>query len=166
MYKRQISDGRWRGYFGPAPQRSEPGGEPDPGGPPDHWIRSATSSDLLEWSVEPDVLVGSGAAHLTASARDVLPLLRDDGWVTLFYQLIKPQDSGIHDFSGVAVIGYSTSADGIRFRKQFVLINERDPAGPDVLRLSDGTHLMYHDSTDYNGYGHGIRVGVLEFSSP
>ena len=161
-----MPDGRWRGYFGPAPQHGEPGSPPSPGGPPDHWLRSATSSDLFEWRLDPGVLIGTGAPHLTASAREVSPLLRTDGCVTLFYQLNKPQDAGIHDFTGVAVIGYSTSADGMTFRKQFVLINVRDPAGPDVLRLSDGTYLMYHDSTDYAGYGHGIRVGRLEFNNP
>jgi len=112
------------------------------------------------------VLVGPGAPHLTASAREVFPLLRDDGCVTLFCQLNKLQDAGIHDFTGVAVIGYSTSTDGLMFRNQFVLINLRDPAEPDVLRLPDGTYLMYHDSTDYVDYGHGIRVGRLEVSPP
>ena len=161
-----LVDGRWRGYFGPAPQHGAPGGSSSPSGPPDHWLRSATSSDLFEWSVEPGVLIGPGAPHLTASAREVFPLLRGDGCVTLFYQLNKPQDAGIHDFTGVAVIGYSTSTDGLMFRKQFVLINLRDPAGPDVLHLPDGTYLMYHDSTDYVDYGHGIRVGKLEVSPP
>ena len=161
-----LPDGRWRGYFGPAPQHGAPGSNPSSGGPPDHWLRSAISTDLLEWGVEPGVLIGPGAPHLTASVREVFPLLRDDGCVTLFYQLNKPQDAGIHDFSGVAVVGYSTSTDGLMFRKQFVLINLRDPAGPDVLHLPDGTYLMYHDSTDYVDYGHGIRVGKLEVSPP
>ena len=161
-----LPDGRWRGYFGPAPQHGAPGSNPSSGGPPDHWLRSAISTDLLEWGVEPGVLIGPGAPHLTASVREVFPLLRDDGCVTLFYQLNKPQDAGIHDFSGVAVVGYSTSMDGLTFRAQYVLINVRDPAGPDVLRLPDGRYLMYHDSTDYSGYGHGIRVGILEFSDP
>ena len=161
-----LPDGRWRGYFGPAPQHGAPGSNPGSGGPPDHWLRSAISTDLLEWGVEPGVLIGPGAPHLTASVREVFPLLRDDGCVTLFYQLNKPQDAGIHDFSGVAVVGYSTSMDGLTFREQYVLINVRDPAGPDVLRLPEGKYLMYHDSTDYAGYGHGIRVGLLEFSGP
>lgn len=161
-----LPDGRWRGYFGPAPQHGAEGDTPSTGGPPDHWLRSAISTDLLEWSVEPGVLIGPGAHYLTASAREVFPLLRDDGCVTLFYQLNKPQDASIHNFTGVAVVGYSTSMDGLTFRKQFVLINVRDPAGPDVLRLPDRTYLMYHDSTDYAGYGHGIRVGKLEFNSP
>lgn len=161
-----LPDGRWRGYFGPAPQHGAPGSNPSSGGPPDHWLRSAISTDLLEWGVEPGVLIGPGAPHLTTSVREVFPLLRDEGCVTLFYQLNKPQDAGIHDFSGVAVVGYSTSTDGLTFKEQYVLINVRDPAGPDVLRLPDGTYLMYHDSTDYAGYGHGIRVGLLEFSDP
>ena len=161
-----LPDGRWRGYFGPAPQHGAEGDEPSQRGPPDHWLRSAVSTDLFEWSVEPGVLIGPGAPHMTASVREVFPLLRDDGCVTLFYQLNNPQDAGIYDFTGVAVIGYSTSIDGLTFRKQFTLINVRDPAGPDVLRMPDGTFLMYHDSTDYAGYGHGIRVGRLQFSAP
>ena len=103
---------------------------------------------------------GNPAAHLVRVVHLII------GFAVPPHQLNKPQDAGIHDFTGVAVIGYSTSADGMTFRKQFVLINVRDPAGPDVLRLSDGTYLMYHDSTDYAGYGHGIRVGRLEFNNP
>ncbi len=161
-----LPDGRWRGYFGPAPQHEAEGDESSRSGPPDHWLRSAVSTNLFEWSVEPGVLIGPGAPHLTASVREVFPLLRDDGCVTLFYQLNKPQDAGIYDFTGVAVVGYSTSVDGLTFGKQFALINVRDPAGPFVLRMPDGTFLMYHDSTDYAGYGHGIRVGWLEQSTP
>ena len=40
-------------------------------------------------------------------------------------------------------------------------MNKRDPAGPDIIRLLDQTYLMYHDSTERSGYGHGIRVGRL-----
>ena len=130
-------------------------------GPPDHWILRATSTDLFNWTVEKDILIGPGAQYLTASAREVAPLSTNDGCITLFYQLNKPQDAGIRDFSGVAVIGYSSSEDGKTFTKQYVLINERDPAGPDVIQLQDESYLMYHDSTEKNGYGHGIRVGRL-----
>ena len=42
----------------------------------------------------------------------------------------------------------------------------RDPAGPDVLEMPDGTWLLYHDSTtDASEYGHGIRVVRLTSSS-
>ena len=156
-----LENGKWQGYFGPAPQHGAPGEGPSQGGPPNHWLRRATSSNLFDWTVEPGVIIGPGAPHLTASAREVFPLLRDDGCVTLFYQLNKPQDAGIRDFTGVAVIGYSTSENGTTFKKQHVLVNVRDPAGPDILRLLDETYLMYHDSTERNGYGHGIRVGRL-----
>ncbi len=156
-----VGENLWQGYFGPAPQHGEPKKDMLQGGPPNHWLRRATSSNLFDWNVEPGIIIGPGAPHLTASAREVYPLLRDDGCVTLFYQLNKPQDAGIRDFTGVAVMGYSTSQDGIIFRKQHVLINERDPAGADIIRLQDQTYLMYHDSTDRNSYGHGIRVGRL-----
>ena len=161
-----IGENLWQGYFGPAPQHGEPKKDMLQGGPPNHWLRRATSSNLFDWNVEPGIIIGPGAPHLTASAREVYPLLRDDGCVTLFYQLNKPQDAGIRDFTGVAVMGYSTSEDGIMFKKQHVLINVRDPAGPDILHLPDATMLMYHDSTDHNGYGHGIRVGRLEINNP
>ena len=157
-----LSNGTYRGYFGPAPQHGPTTVLTDTGGPPDHWLLSATSSDLLEWTVEPGVRIGPGSTVLTASAREVYPLLRDDGCVTLFYQLNKPQDAGISDFEGVAVVGYSTSSDGLTFTEQFPLITIRDPAGPDVLTMPDGSRLLYHDSTDQDGYGHGIRVGRLE----
>ena len=160
-----LSNGAYRGYFGPAPQSGMEMEGPNPGGPPDHWLRSATSSDLLQWDVEPGVRVGPGSAVLTASAREVDPLLRNDGCLTLFYQLNKPQDAGITDFEGVAVVGYSTSSDGLTFTEQFPLITTRDPAGPDVLTMPDGSWLFYHDSTDRDDYGHGIRVGRLTTSS-
>jgi hypothetical protein len=156
-----LENGKWQGYFGPAPQHGPPGEGPSQGGPPNHWLRRATSSNLFDWTVEPGIVIGPGAPHLTASAREVFPLLRDDGCVTLFYQLNKPQDAGIRDFTGVAVIGYSTSENGTTFKEQQVLVNKRDPAGPDIIRLLDQTYLMYHDSTERSGYGHGIRVGRL-----
>ena len=156
-----LSNGTYRGYFGPAPQHGPATVLADTSGPPDHWLLSATSSDLLEWTVEPGVRIGLGSTELTASAREVYPLLRDDGCVTLFYQLNKPQDAGISDYEGVAVVGYSTSSDGLTFTEQFPLITTRDPAGPDVLTMPDGSRLLYHDSTDQGGYGHGIRVGRL-----
>ena len=156
-----LSNGTYRGYFGPAPQHGPTTVLAGTGDPPDHWLLSATSSDLLEWTVEPGVRIGPGSTILTASAREVYPLLRDDGCVTLFYQLNKPQDAGISDYEGVAVVGYSTSSDGLTFTRQFPLITTRDPAGPDVLTMPDGSRLLYHDSTDQNGYGHGIRVGRL-----
>ena len=157
----RLENGKWQGYFGPAPQHGAPGEGPSQGGPPNHWLRLATSSNLFDWTVEPGIIIGPGAPHLNASAREVFPLLRDDGCISLFYQLNKPQDAGIRDFTGVAVISYSTSENGTTFKKQQVLINVRDPAGPDILRLQDQTYLMYHDSTERNGYGHGIRVGRL-----
>jgi len=138
----------------------------DQSGPPDNWLRSATSSDLLQWDVEPGVLIGPGAAILIASAREVDPVLRNDGCLTLFYQLNKPEDAGITDFEGVAVVGYSTSNDGLSFTEQFPLITTRDPAGPDVLTMPDGSWLFYHDSTDPDDYGNGIRVGRLTTTSP
>ncbi|MBQ91006.1 MAG: hypothetical protein CL441_06240 [Acidimicrobiaceae bacterium] len=160
-----LSDGSYRGYFGPAPQ-SNPDMTPTMEGPPDHWLRSATSTDLLNWTVEDGVLIGPGAPTLTASVREVEPLLRSDGCLTLFYQLNKPRDAGITDFEGVAVVGYSTSHDGRTFTEQFPLITTRDPAGPDVIRLLDGSYLLYHDSTtDSSEYGHGIRVTRLNFTT-
>ena len=156
-----LSNGTYRGYFGPAPQHGSATVVTATSGPPDHWLLSATSSDLLEWTVEPGVRIGPGSTELTASAREVYPLLRGDGCVTLFYQLNKPQDAGISDYEGVAVVGYSTSSDGLTFTEQFPLITTRDPAGPDVLTMPDGSWLLYHDSTEQDGYGHGIRVGRL-----
>ncbi len=157
-------DGNYRGYFGPAPQHGDSAGDGGrkTGGPPDHWLLSAISSDLLTWEVEEGVRIGLGAPSLIASAREVFPLLRDDGCVTLFYQLNKPRDAGITDYTGVAVVGYSTAADGLTFTTQYPLITTRAPAGPDVLAMPDGSWLMYHDSTDADDYGHGIRVGRLE----
>ncbi|MCS5574611.1 MAG: Ig-like domain-containing protein, partial [Pseudomonadales bacterium] len=134
-----LSNGTYRGYFGPAPQHGPTAALSGTGGPPDHWLLSATSSDLLEWTVEPGVRIGPGSTVLTASAREVYPLLREDGCVTLFYQLNKPQDAGISDYEGVAVVGYSTSIDGLTFTEQFPLITTRDPAGPDVLTMPDGS---------------------------
>jgi hypothetical protein len=156
-----TSSGNFRGYFAPAPQHGADDGNSETGGPPDHWILSAVSSDLLTWEVEDGVRIGPGAPSLTASVREVFPLLRDDGCVTLFYQMNKPQDAGF-TISGMTLVGYSTASDGLTFTAQHALITTRDPAGPDVLLMPDGSWLMYHDSTDADDYGHGIRVGRLE----
>jgi hypothetical protein len=127
-----IGHGRYRMYF----SSEGPDKNPDTGTP--EFIRSAVSSDLLSWTVEPGYRIGPGAPTLTGSAEHPSAVRNPDGSVTLFYGRYLPPDFGLFT---------ATSADGIHFRSEYRLISHLvlDAA---ALRLADGTLLLYYGDRD------------------
>ena len=129
----QLADGRYRMYFSDLPRPGDP-----PGG---HWIKSAVSTDQLEWTVEESVRIGPGAPVLTESAEHPFALANPDGTMTLYYG--KFTGPGSAKAEGLY---HSTSIDGLTFQEEtFDVLFGNDP---DVLRLTDGSLVVYYGLFD------------------
>jgi hypothetical protein len=142
----EISGGSFRAYFSRAPQ----GGSFSP-----REVLSATSPDLFSFALEAGIRVGPGSADLTDSSREVCPLARGAGGVTLFY--VRDDHLPQKTYS-------ATSRDGLTFSEEHLLEGMADDsAGPALLLLPNGKILLYHDATT-EAEGHHIRVGTLELA--
>ncbi len=129
----RLADGRYRMYFSDLPRPGDP-----PGG---HRIKSAVSSDQLTWTVEPGIRIGPGAPVLAGSAEHPFALANPDGSMTLYYG--KFTGGGGTSPEGLY---HSTSADGLTFEQDtYDVFFGNDP---DVLRLSDGTLVLYYGQFD------------------
>ena len=131
----QLADGTYRMYFSDLPRPGDA-----PGG---HWIKSAVSTDQLTWTVEEGVRIGAGAPVLTESAEHPFALANPDGSVTLYYGRFTGPGSGSANPEGVYE---STSVDGLTFETEtYDVFNGNDP---DVLRLADGSLIVYYGNFD------------------
>ena len=129
----QLVDGSYRMYFSDLPRPGDP-----PGG---HWIKSAVSTDQLEWTVEEGVRLGPDAPVLTESAEHPFALANPDGTVTLYYGKFTGPGS-----ASVEGLYESTSADGLTFEEEtYDIFFGNDP---DVLRLIDGSLIVYYGQFD------------------
>ena len=101
-------------------------------------MKTATSPDMLNWTVGPTI-VAEGGSHPFA-------VIDKSGKVALYYAADRGSTYGIFE---------STSTDGINFSKEkFVMPSGGDP---DIIRLSDGKALMYYgDNLGADGFG--VRV--------
>jgi hypothetical protein len=98
----RTRDGRWRLYF--SEDFVATGGSPAP-----MRIFSATSSDLLNWSVEPGVRIGAGATA-GGTANHPSAINNPDGSVSVFYT----RHGQVAQDPALAV-WMATSADGLAF---------------------------------------------------
>jgi hypothetical protein len=133
-------DGRWRMYT------SDRATQPVPGEPsPVTRIVSATSADMLTWTMDPGVRVGAGAV-LEGPSEHPSAIANPDGSISLFYHA-RPQrpDERIR-IDGNPGIMVATSADGLSFTtEQFIVRKGADFLGdPDVVRLPDGGLRVYY----------------------
>lgn len=126
----RTRDGRWRMYFSELPR---PGAGPRPIS-----IRSASSSDLLTWSMDVGVRIGAGAT-LSGSAEHPSAIANTDGSVSLFYFRNNP-----------TAIWTSTSTDGHTFTSE-TSTGIGQGNDPDVVRLPGGSLRMYYNWGDDNG---------------
>ena len=114
-----TGDGRYRMYFS-----SFKFGPRDPFGEKEV-IKSAVSTDLLSWTVEPGVRIGAGA-KVSGSGEHPAAVRHPDGGVTLFYG--RPTNQ--------YALYYSWSPDGLTFTKEIALVPRvLDSA---FIRLPDG----------------------------
>ena len=122
------------------------------GPPPPDRILSATSADMLTWTMDPGVRVGPDSPTLPGSGAHPFALANPDGTVTLLYNAFgqgDPPRGGLF---------YSTSRDGLVFSDEQLadlpptpIPPDRlgmQPGDPDLIARPDGSYLMYYDNFD------------------
>lgn len=141
-----TGDGRFRLYF--SALRNTPADSATP-------MKSATSADMLHWTMDPGVRIGPGAPSLDQNATDPFVWRSADGSVTAWY-LAQPAAGST--FTGPTGIYAATSADGIIFGSSTLT---GIPGGnPNVIARADGVRLMFLSASDPQG-GAGVRVVQL-----
>lgn len=140
-----LGGGRFRMYF--SELRSSP---LDPATP----MKSATSSDMLSWTMDPGVRIGPGAADLDQNATDPFVMPNRDGGVIAWY-FVQPAAGSA--FQGPAGLYASASSDGLTFRTS---VHTGIPGGnPDVVVRADGLRMMYLSAAEAGNPG--IRAVLL-----
>ena len=130
----EVEPGLWRMYYSTlAVPGTGPGGKRS---------GSATSTDLLEWTVDPGWRLGEGAPYLTDSAEHPFPVIAADGSVSLFYGKFRASQVGAPDG-----LWRATSVDGLTFTDEAYtgLYFGNDP---EVLLLSSGERIIYYGNFD------------------
>jgi plastocyanin len=127
-----LPDGRYRMYFSDLPV---PG--TTPGG---HRVKSAVSTDMITWEVEPGIRLGAGAPVLTDTAEHPYALPHPDGSVTLYYGKFSTAPGFIEGTF------FSTSTDGLTFTTETLAVFGGND--PDGIRRQDGTLLLYYGGFD------------------
>lgn len=116
----RLRDGRWRGYWNTGTCGTCGS------------IFSATSNDMLNWTQDTGVRVGTGAT-LSADGEHPRALANADGSITLFYW-------GKRGLTTVNTI-VSTSSDGLSFTTETPIASLGNCADPDVVRVGSGLRL-------------------------
>lgn len=125
----RMRSGLYRMYFSDLPIPGE--------GVRPHQIKSATSADLVSWTMDSGVRVGTGAT-MTGNAEHPCAIVNSDGSVTIFY--FRNTDFTLYQ---------STSSDGVTFNtEQSTGLGLNDP---DIVTLSDGTVRLYGGGIDSGG---------------
>ena len=119
----RTADGRWRMYFSEL-DTPEAAVVPLP-------MKSAWSSDLMTWTMDPGVRIGPGAT-LTGSAAHPTAIANSNGSVTVFY--FRNADLRLYA---------ATSTDGLSFTSEAALLS--DAADPDIVALPGGGLRMYYN---------------------
>ena len=130
----EIEPGLWRMYYSTlAVPGTGPGGKRS---------GSATSTDLLVWTVDPGWRLGEGAPYLTDSAEHPFPVVAADGSVSLFYGKFRASPGGAPDG-----LWRATSDDGLTFTNEAYtgLYFGNDP---EVLQLPSGERIIYYGDFD------------------
>lgn len=141
-----IGGGRHRLYF--SELRDSPLG-------PATAMKSATSSDMLMWTMDPGVRIGPGAADLDQNATDPFVMASRDGGVIAWY-FVQPAAGSA--FQGPSGLYASVAADGLTFRTS--VLTGIPGGNPDVVVRADGMRMMYLSASDAAG-GPGIRAVLL-----
>ena len=130
----EVEPGLWRMYYSTlAVPGTGPGGKRS---------GSATSTDLLEWKVDPGWRLGEGATYLTESAEHPFPVVAPDGSVSLFYGKFQASQGSAPDG-----LWRATSVDGLTFTDEAYtgLYFGNDP---EVLMLPNGERIIYYGDFD------------------
>lgn len=143
----RLRDGRWRGYWTTG-TCSTCGS-----------VFSATSTDMVNWTQDAGVRVGSGAT-ITGDAEHPKAIANADGSITLFYW-------GSRTSQSVNTI-VSTSADGLGFTTETPIASVGSCADPDVVRVGSGLRLYcnWGDNTYGRLFSAFSPNGAVAFRAP
>jgi hypothetical protein len=145
----QRPDGSFRGFFS---NLGVPGQQPNE---VVDQIKSATSFDQLNWTMDGGVRIGEGAEPLNGKPRQPFALTRNGACVTLFYQRVSSPPTKLF---------YATAADGFTFTQEYELEIEgwnNATAGANVQRLADGSYRLFFDAQSKE-LGNHIRSAGFE----
>jgi hypothetical protein len=123
------SGGRWRMYFGDAER-----------------VYSASSSDLLNWTVDPGVRVGAGSTLGSSPAVHPCAILNADGSVSL---VVFHGPSPSNPAPGLEGLYITTSTDGLAFTHE--VWTGIDAFDPDIVPISGGGLRLYYNRGDNTG---------------
>ena len=146
-----LEGGGYRGYFSSLGL---------PGVPPEEAVdrlQSASSEDLVTWTVDGGIRIGDEAPHLTGKRRQPFALKRSGSCVTLFVQQIETVPTKLFT---------TTAEDGLTFTEEFEIgIEGWDfaEAGAGVLQLADGSYRLFYDAQS-DELGNHIRVAELSLA--
>jgi len=126
--------GKWRAYFSNLEK---------PGERETRVMRTATSSDMLNWTMGPVITQGSGPLKDGGSHPFAVV---DKGRIALYYA---------GDRGGFYGILMSTSKNGVSFTRERSVIE--GGGDPDIVRVSKNKWLMYYGA-DLGGGNFGIKV--------
>lgn len=117
----------WRGYFS--------NGQESVGTP--YLIKSATSTDMLNWTMDPGVRIGAGAS-LSGTSAHPSALLNSDGSVSLFYarEGVFPQSAFF--------AWTSRSTDGLTFTTETQLESLGKAGDLNVVRAGGSLRMYYN----------------------
>lgn len=119
-------------------------------------MKSATSRDMLRWTMDPGVRIGPGAPFLDQNATDPFVFMEADGSVTAWY-FVQPAAGS--SFQGRPGLYAARSADGLTFRES---AHTGIPGGnPNLIVRSDGVRLLFLSAADPRS-GPGIRLVRLD----
>ena len=119
-------------------------------------MKSATSRDMLLWTMDPGVRIGPGAPFLDQNATDPFVMGGAGGGVVAWF---FSQPAAGSTFRAAPGIYAARSDDGLTFRTS---VRTGIPGGnPDVVVRSDGVRLMYLSAPD-PARGPGVRLVRLE----
>jgi hypothetical protein len=111
-------------------------------------LKSATSTDMVHWTMDAGVRIGPGAPQLDQNATDPFVMRNPDGSVTAWY-FVQPAAGS--PFQGPSGIYAATSTDGLSFASS---VRTGIPGGnPNVIVRADGVRMMYLSMSDPGGPG-------------
>jgi hypothetical protein len=133
----RTKDGRWRMYFSDESTGAPPGPMK---------IFSAVSTDLLSWTVEPGVRIGSGATA-SGSATHPSAILNADGSVSVAYTRFSYAGSSDPTISAVWI---ATSSDGLTFTRD-ESTKLTPGADADIVSMNGTIRVYYNWGDNTNG---------------
>ena len=133
--------GQWRMYFDDHADR----------------IVSATSSDLLNWTLDPGVRIGPGSALGAVQSVHPGAIVNADGSVSLFF---FHGPSSFNPAPGLNGIYVATSRDGLTFTTES-WTGIGSGGDPNVVPVGGGLRMYYNWGDDFGGTIYSARLPLL-----